>query len=116
MIALLADEHFPHAIVRETFLHHPAVDFITVQAANLHGTPDPALLEWAARANRVIVTYDVSTLVGFAYERVRRGESMPGVVVAFDHLAIGQVIQDLATIALAGDPSELANQVLFLPL
>jgi len=36
-----------------------------------------AVLALAASEGRVLLTHDVSTLVGLAYERVRLGENMP---------------------------------------
>jgi hypothetical protein len=34
----------------------------------------------AALDDRVLLTHDVSTRAGAAYARIRRGESMPGVI------------------------------------
>ncbi|HWQ14971.1 MAG TPA: DUF5615 family PIN-like protein [Roseiflexaceae bacterium] len=42
--------------------------------------PDPTVLEWAASEDRVLLTHDRATLVGFAYERAGRGEPMSGVI------------------------------------
>jgi len=44
----------------------------------LSATLDPILLDWAARENRIVLSHDVSTMVGFAYDRVKAGQPIPG--------------------------------------
>lgn len=77
---------------------------------------DAQVLDWAAANDRVVVTHDVNSLVDVAFERVRVGAAMNGVIAAPDKLGIGQAISDLALIATCLDPEDLRNQVLFLPL
>lgn len=43
------------------------------------GADDRAVLAWAAQERRIRVTHDVSTVTKYAYERIRAGQSMPGV-------------------------------------
>jgi hypothetical protein len=116
VIPLLADEHFPHEIVTQTRAWSAEVDFLTVQDVGLDGMPDPNLLEWAWEHGRVIVSYDVNTLIGFAYQRIRAAKPMAGLVIGFRHIAVGDVVRDLAIISVCGFPSDLKNQVLFLPV
>lgn len=46
----------------------------------LSGVDDPAILEWAAQEDRIVVTHDVATMAHFAYERVRAELPMPGLI------------------------------------
>lgn len=74
------------------------------------------MLEWAATRERLLITLDVQTLPGFAYERVRAGLRMPGVIEVPKELAIGVAIEDLLMISGASEPSEWEGQILYLPL
>jgi predicted nuclease of predicted toxin-antitoxin system len=94
----------------------PELDIRTVEDAGLRGTPDPQILEWAARESRVLITHDKRTMKDFAYDRVRRGLSMPGVVELPMGRGFGPVLEDILLLALALDDSEIADRVVFLPL
>jgi hypothetical protein len=116
VIPLLADEHFPHAIVAETRAFHDEVDFLSVQDLQPEQTPDLELLEWAAAHGRAIVSYDVRTMIRFASERIRAGQPMAGLIIAFGYLPVGRLVEDLATISVCGIPPDLENRIMVLPL
>lgn len=86
------------------------------QDTSLYGTDDRTLLQFAAAENRIVLTHDIETLVGYAWERVRSGMTMPGVIVVLTNRPIGQVIEDLEVLLLASRPEELEAQIRFLPL
>jgi hypothetical protein len=68
--------------------------------------PDPIILAWAASNERVLVTGDLNTMVGFAWSRVQSGEPMPGVLALLENIGVGRVIDDILLVALccaAGD-------------
>jgi hypothetical protein len=113
---LLADENFNGRILRALQRQIPDLDVVRVQDTLLYGTDDQTLLQFAADENRAVLTHDVETLVGYAWERVRSGMVMPGVIVALTDRPIGQVIGDLEILLLASQPEELEAQILFLPL
>jgi len=75
----LADENPNSDILRALFRAKPDLDIVRVQDVGLTGTGDEALLEWAADQNRALLTHDVSTITGYAYRRIMRGDAMPGV-------------------------------------
>ena len=79
-------------------------------------TPDPDILEWAAREDRQILTRDRTTMVSYAYDRVIAGMPMPGVFVIPENMRIGQAVLDLETLALASDSIDWHDRVIFLPL
>ncbi len=68
MLRLAADENFNYDIVRGVLRHDPETDIVRVQDAGLSGADDPAVLEWAAREGRILLTHDVATMTRYAYE------------------------------------------------
>jgi len=62
MLSFAADENFNNDIVRGLLRRLPDLDLIKVQDAGLSGADDPAILEWAAQENRVLLTHDVTTM------------------------------------------------------
>ncbi len=116
MLRLLADENFNGRILRALRRQIPDLDIIRAQDGSLYGADDQTLLQFAADEKRILLTHDIETLVGYAWERVRLGMAMPGVIVALTDRPIGQVIEDLEILLLASEPAELENQIRFLPL
>lgn len=115
MLRLAADENFNNDIVRGLIRRKPDVDLVRVQDVDLSGADDPAILEWAARQGRVVVTHDVSTLSTHAYERVSAGQRMPGVFEVPTDLSIARAIDDLLLIAECSLEDEWEGQVRYLP-
>ena len=76
-------------------------------------TPDPQVLEWAATEKRVLLTHDIQTMVGHAWERVRRGLPMSGVVIVSQELPIGAVLEQLEALVVASHEGEWEAQVLY---
>lgn len=62
------------------------------------------------------MTHDIRTIPRYAYERVKAGHAMPGVVIVLDSMPIGQAIEDLLLIAECSRPGEWEGQVRYLPL
>ena len=116
MLRLLADENFNGRILRALRRQIPDLDVVRTQDTPLYGTDDQTLLQVAADEGRVLLTHDIETLVGYAWERVRSGMAMPGVIVVLTNRPIGQVIEDLEVLLLASRPEELESQIRFLPL
>ncbi|MGM0577395.1 MAG: DUF5615 family PIN-like protein [Myxococcota bacterium] len=113
-VGLYLDHHVPRAIclglrVRE-------VDVVTAYEDGADEMGDPELLDRARELGRVLFTRDDDLLVE-ATERQRRGVAFAGVVYAHQlRVSIGRCVQDLEIIAQAGEPAELVNEVIFLPL
>jgi predicted nuclease of predicted toxin-antitoxin system len=116
MIRFLADENFNGRILRGVLRVRPDVDVIRVQDTPVYQASDPDVLEWAAQEDRILLTHDIETLVGFANERIKAGQSMPGVIAVRNTLPIGEAIEDLLTIVGASEKSDWENTVQFLPL
>jgi predicted nuclease of predicted toxin-antitoxin system len=117
MIRLLADENFDHDLVRGALRRRATLDLIRVQTVGLSQTNDPEILTWAARERRVVVTHDVSTMPGFAMERMSHGEPMAGLfIVHQEGAALSNIINDLLLLDDCSETDEWADQILYLPL
>ena len=116
MPRLIADENLDVRILRGVLDRLPELDVVRAEDVGLRQTPDPALLEWAAAQGRLVVTHDVNTMPGYAYERVRAGLAMPGVIVIAATLPIGVAVDELATFLGCSSEDEWEGRVIFLPL
>jgi hypothetical protein len=109
------DENLDQRIVTALRRHIPGIDLTRVREAGLLGQEDPVILEWVSAEGRVLLTHDVQKMPAFAYERLSRGLSFPGLLAIHQKAPIGAVVADLALVAMAVDPGEIADQVWFLP-
>ena len=69
MLRLASDADVHGGIVRGLRRRLPEIDLVRAQDALPEGTPDPQVLAWAATENRVLITNDRNTIVGFAAAR-----------------------------------------------
>src|SRR5207237_8846610 len=116
MLRLVSDEDVPGDIIRGLRQRQPTVDIVRVQDVGLMHTPDTDLLAWATGEDRQIVTRDRKTMTAHAWERVRQGPPMVGVLVVHHNMPIGQAVRELEVIALASESADWHGQVIFLPL
>src|SRR5436190_24343346 len=99
MVRALTDMDFNGRIVRGVLRLRPTFDMVRVQDSGLaQDTPDPDILEWAAQNDRIVLTHDRNTMVGFARDRVAAGLPMPGLIVVDNTASIGRIITDLLLI------------------
>ena len=112
---LLCDENFNGAILRGLMRRSPEIEIDRVQDVGLIHADDLTILAWAAREGYLLLTHDVATVPKFAYERVEKGLSMPGVVAVIATAPIGQVIDDLELFVSCSQASEYENRVVFIP-
>ena len=115
-VRLVADENFRRAIVVGLQREVDSVDVVRIQDVGLRGADDPTVLEWAAAQERVLVTHDIRTSPGFAYERVIAGQPMAGVFIVGSTLPVAVAIKELAMVVLASATAEWTDQVVYLPL
>lgn len=117
MLRFLADENFANEIIRGLRRRLPDIDIVRVQDVGLRTVDDPVILDWAAREGRLLLTHDVKTITRFAYERVRMGKPMPGVIEVNTQVGVGKVIEDMLLIIGASlSDSEWENQVFYIPM
>ena len=116
MLRLLTDEDVHGDIMKGLLRRQPTLDLLRVQDVGLRQSPDSIILDWAAQHDRVVVSVDKKTLAAAAWNRVVNGEPMPGVAILRTILSIGQAIDEVEVIALVGEPEDLRDQVIYLPI
>lgn len=116
MQLFVADENFNIYIINGIRRRNSAIDIVRVQDIGLEGADDPTILEWATNERRILLTHDVQTMVGFAYERLKVGFLMPGIVEVPVHLSLSTAIEELLLIAECSFEGEWTNRIIFLPL
>lgn len=116
MLLLVADENFNNDIVRALLRRKPNLDVVRIQDVGLSGADDPAVLEWAARENRVLLTHDVTTITKFVYERVEAGKRMSGVIEVSRSVPLGAAIDDILLLAEISNDREWEGHIIYLPL
>ena len=116
MLRLFVDQNFNHRILHGLIKRIPDLNFVTTQILNKEKEADAKLLKLALKQNRVIVTHDKKTFPKYAYAEIMKGESISGVLVVPNVLAIGEAIDELEIIILCSRESEYENRVEYLPL
>jgi len=112
-LALYMDEHIPRPIA--VGLRIRAVDVLTAQEDGRAETDDDVLLDRAAALGRVMVSFDADMLRE-ATRRQRAAGQFAGLVFAHPtRISVGECIRDLELIAQAGEATDLANQIVYLP-
>lgn len=113
-IRFQADYDFNKKIVRAVRYHFPAIDFQTAQRAQLSGLPDEEVLAIAARAGRILVTHDVTSMPKH-FAAFSAQQASPGVLLIPQSLSINRAVEELSTIWGASDPEEYINTITWLP-
>jgi hypothetical protein len=116
VISFLVDQNFNEHIVDGLTRRIPSLDMVLVRQVGLAEARDPALLEWAAAQERVLLTHDRSTMPAFAFARVEADQPMSGVFLVSDSMPVGQAIEEIALAAQCLSPDECANRVSYFPL
>lgn len=113
-VGLYMDVHVPVAITEA--LRRRNVDVLTAQEDGAGEFADSDLLDRTTGIGRVLFSQDAD-LVAEARKRQRMGTLFVGVIYAHQQaLSISRFIEELEIIAKAGEPSDLANNVIYLPL
>lgn len=116
MLKFVTDEDFNQRILRGLLRRQSNLDIVRLQDTHLMSADDATILEWSFQEGRVLLTHDVSTMTKYAYERMRVGKGVAGLIEVPQSIPIGQAIEDLLTIAECSSTEEFENQIQFLPL
>jgi hypothetical protein len=79
------------------------------------GSTDPAILGWAARENRVIVSLDKRTMPPHAKAHMEAGGHLPGVLLVRPHSSAKAVVRYLSIVAHATELEEWVGRIEFIP-
>ena len=53
---------------------------------------------------------------GFAFARLRGGQTMPGLILVPQELRIGKAIEELTMVVLCSDQTEWRDMIIYIPL
>jgi Domain of unknown function (DUF5615) len=99
-----------------TGLRRRGIDVVTSQEDGTRSDEDEVVLARATDLHRVLVSHD-NDLLGITKQWQTAGRNFEGFVfIPQRGSSIGQCVADLELIASCCSPSELVNQVVFLPL
>jgi Domain of unknown function (DUF5615) len=121
VLCFLRDEHLRGplwlAIVRHNMLGGLPVDAVRVgDPVDLPlGSDDSAILRWAEREGRILLTEDVHTMPGHLAEHLQAGGHTAGVFVLRTGCPIGEGVSYLELVAHAGEPTEYADAITYVP-
>ncbi len=111
MLRLLSDADVRGEVIRGLRHRLPKIELVRVQDVLPEGTHDRKVLAWAAAENRIVITNDRNTMVGFAFQRVATGELVPGLIVTTNDQSVGSTIDDILLVAECMPEEEIKNQV-----
>ena len=78
----LADHDLRERIIIGLLRRLPDAEFLRCRDIGLETRPDADVLEYAASHGLIVITHDVNTMVASAYDRLRDGQAMTGLLVA----------------------------------
>lgn len=113
-IPLYMDVHVRRALTDALRLR--SVDLLTAQEDGTAEYTDVQLLDCTAVLRRALFTHDQDFLREGA-ARLRRSQFFAGILYAHQvEMTIGQCLESLEMIAKAGEPDDVANRIIYLPL
>ena len=116
MIRFLADEDFSGPVLAGVKRRLPDLDIVRVWDTIVRERPDPEVLEFAERENRVVLSHDLSSMEFHARARIQSGKTMPGLFLIRQSFPIGPSIEEIITLAECSHPNEWQNRIEYLPL
>ena len=111
MLRLLIDENFNYLILRGLRSRLPDLDFVSVQQLGLAGSKDPALLKWAGKNDRTMLTHDIKTMASYAEQLMMQGEPVAGVITVPQQMSIGRAIADLELVIACHSQEEFRDRI-----
>lgn len=117
MLRLASDADVRNGIIRGLRRRVPEIDLLRAQDALPEGTSDPEILAWAAAEDRVLITNDRETMIGFAYERLASGDPLPGIILTTNEQSMMRydVVEGTHTKVLAGELPTYGARACWLP-
>jgi hypothetical protein len=119
-LAYLLDEHVRGLLWRHVQRHNafgrPAINAVRVgDPPDLPlGALDPAMLLWAEKEDRIVVSRDKGSLVTHLRNHLAAGHHSPGIFLLRD-VALAEIVEFLACAAHASEPVEWQDRVVFIP-
>ncbi len=112
----VADVNFNKKILRGLRRRTTEFEFVRLQDIGLGKLQDADVLEWARKEERLLLTHDVKTMIGFFNERLEAGLPAPGVFEISSKLPIRTAIDELLIIIDCSTQDEWIGRMTFIPL
>ncbi|HEV8604465.1 MAG TPA: DUF5615 family PIN-like protein [Tepidisphaeraceae bacterium] len=116
MLLIATDENFNGSILRGLRLRLPHLNVIRVQDSEMYKAPDPVLLEWCVKNQRVLLTHDTTTMTHHMTERAKAALELPRIVLVPANVSIGQAIDELILILECSIESDWESPIRRIPL
>ena len=116
MIRFLTDEDFNRYVLAGVRRRLPDLDIVRVQDVGLRTARDPAILEFAASSNRIVLSHDLHTMETHARARLLARKPMPGLFLIDQNVQIGHAIEEILIIAVCSREDEWNGAIEHLPL
>jgi hypothetical protein len=79
------------------------------------GMHDSEILLWGEREDRILLTFDLSTLPLFLSDHLRAGHHSPGVFLIRKGSTLREIVEFLALATYASEPWEWKDRCVFIP-
>ncbi len=112
----VADVNFNKKILRGLSRRSANFEFVRLQDIGFGELEDPEVLEWAWKEDRLLLTHDVTTMIGFFNERLDTGLPAPGVFEISSKLPIRTAIDELQIVVECSTQDEWTGRMIFIPL
>ncbi|HDN79170.1 MAG TPA: hypothetical protein ENG33_01735 [Chloroflexi bacterium] len=118
LTGFLLDENVPAVLKHQLKRIKPSIKVLAVgdPDAPPKGTPDAELLCWIEEHNYILVTANRSSMPVHLKEHLAAQKHIPGILILPRILRIKVVLEDLVLIWEAGQPDDLRDQIIYLPL
>jgi hypothetical protein len=79
------------------------------------GSTDPEILLWCEREDRILVSFDKTTLAGHLAAHLQAGRHSPGIFMLRRGIRLADVVAHLMLVAYASDAWEWQDRIEFVP-
>jgi hypothetical protein len=120
-LAYLLDEHFRgplwNAIQRHNARSSDTIDAVRVGDADGPplGMDDPAILRWAERTGRILITFNEHTMPDHLADHLRGGGHSPGIFSVRPGIQLAEIVEFLVLAALASEQAEWQDRIVYVP-
>jgi len=120
-VRYLLDENLPPLYQEQLLRYQPNLTVLMIGELSdikipAKGTLDPDILIWCEINQFILVTNNRTSMPVHLAEHLSQHRQTPGIFVLRPKATVGQIIDDLILIALAGEPQEYQNLITHIPL
>jgi Domain of unknown function (DUF5615) len=121
-LAFVLDEHLRGPLWQGILRHNLQGDAFPLDVVRVGDAPelplssdDPAVLLWAAREGRILITEDRHTMAAHLRDHLSVGHHSPGILIARAGQSVPALVECLVLIAYAGEEADFADAIFYMP-